>query len=209
MRSSWLGAVAAAVWLAANGAAMAACPGTNVLFLDNFDRLLPTWGNGAGVMKSYDSQLVVEPAADTEFWVANSAGLYDNVDMCVTVTTVTGVVPDEAKAGLIFWYVDDNNFYVFELAPNGKASVWRRQRGKWLAQVDWQAAEGALPGDGAMNELRVKTSDTDATVFVNDKEFKKIDGAPPEKGQQIGLFAASPSAGAARFAFDSLKVTKP
>jgi len=60
-----------------------------------------------------------------------------------------------------------------------------------------------------MNELRVKTSDTDATVFVNDKEFKKIDGAPPEKGQQIGLFAASPSAGAARFAFDSLKVTKP
>ena len=80
-------------------------------------------------------------------------------------------------------------------APNGKASVWRRQRGKWLAQVDWQDAEGAPPGDGAINELRVKTSDTDATFYLNDKEFKKIEGTPPDKGQQIGIFAASPLGG--------------
>ena len=49
----------------------------------------------------------------------------------------------------IFWYEDVNNFYVFEIAPNGKASVWRRQRGKWLAQVDWQDAANANKGDGA------------------------------------------------------------
>jgi hypothetical protein len=127
----------------------------------------------------------------------------------VTITTVTGVTSDEAKAGLVFWYVDDNNFYVFEFAPNGKASIWRRQRGKWLPQADWAVAPGALSGDGAQNELRVTTVDDKATLYVNDQEFKTITGTPPDKGQEIGIFAASPTAGPARFAFDNLKVTKP
>ncbi len=209
MHLKWLGAVAVAIWLAAGSAALAACPGTTVLFLDNFDKLQTTWGNGGGVIRSYDGQLLAEPPADTEFWAANTAGLYDNIDMCVTVTTLAGVTPDEAKVGLIFWYVDDNNFYVFELAPNGKASVWRRQRGKWLAQVDWESAPGAIAGDNAMNELRVTTVEGDATFYVNDKEFKKVTGVPPEKGQQIGIFVASPAGGPARFVFDNLKVTKP
>jgi hypothetical protein len=209
MRLQWLGAAAVAAWIAAGGAASAACPGTTVLFLDNFDRLQSTWGDGGGVMKPYDGQLIVEPPADTEFWAANTAGLYDSIDMCVTVTTLASVTPDEAKAGLIFWYVDDNNFYLFEMAPNGKASVWRRQRGKWLPQADWAVAPGALSGDGAQNELRVTTVDDKATLYVNDQEFKTITGTPPDKGQEIGIFAASPTAGPARFAFDNLKVTKP
>ena len=43
--------------------------------------------------------------------------------LCVTITTVTGVDETEARAGPIFWYEDVNNFYVFEIAPNGRASV--------------------------------------------------------------------------------------
>ena len=116
--------------------------------------------------------------------------------MCVTVTTVTGVDPTDAKAGPIFWYEDVNNFYVFEIAPNGKASVWRRQRGKWLAQVDWRDADGANKGDGGVNELRVTTVGSDATFYVNGTEFRKVSGTPPDKGQQIGLFAGSPDSGA-------------
>ena len=113
--------------------------------------------------------------------------------MCVTVTTVTGGRPDSRpRPGSIFWYDDVNNFYVFEIAPNGKASVWRRQRGKWLAQVDWQDADGANKGDGGVNELRVTTVGSDATFYVNGTEFEKLAGSPPENGQQIGLFAASP-----------------
>ena len=110
----------------------------------------------------------------------------------------------------IFWYEDENNFYVFEIAPNAKASVWRRQRGKWLAQVKWKDAEAGNAGDGASNELKVTTVGGDATFYVNGAEFAKLsDGAPPDKGQQIGLLAASPEAGDASFAFDDLKVTKP
>lgn len=199
----------AGIWLAAAGAATAACQGTSILFQDSFERLQPTWGSQTETLRVENSQLVVTPAADTYFWTANSANLYDDIDMCVTMTTVAAIDPEESKAGLVFWYVDVNNFYVFELAPNGKASVWRRQRGKWLTQVGWKDAEGSNEGDGGINELRVTTVGSQATFYVNDKKFETVTGSPPDGGQQVGVFAASPAAGAATFAFDTFKVTKP
>jgi len=201
--------VSALVWLSAGEGALAACQGTTILFQDSFDRLQPTWGETTDSFKVVNSQLVVSPAPDTYFWSGNSANLYDDIDMCVTMTTIAGVEPTESKAGLVFWYVDVNNFYVFELAPNGKASVWRRQRGKWLAQVNWKAVEGANIGDGAINELRVTTIGSQATFYVNGTEFEQLTGSPPDNGQQVGVFAASPPSAAASFGFDNLKVTKP
>jgi hypothetical protein len=201
--------IAAAVWIALAGVAAAECPGTTVLFQDDFDSLQPTWGPESPEFRAELGVLGVSPLAETDFWRANTAGVYDAVDMCATMTTVEGVAPDEAKAGLVFWYVDVNNFYAFELAPNGKASVWRRQRGKWLEQIGWKNAGGAREGDGAQNELRVTTSDTGATFYVNGQQFATIEARPPEKGQQIGVFAASGASGPARFSFDTLRVTKP
>jgi hypothetical protein len=201
--------LAAALSLAGLGPAAAVCPGLDVLFQDSFDTLQPTWGQPGATVKTANGQLVLSPAVGTYVWVANNAGVYDDIDMCVNMTTVAGIDPTEAKAGPIFWYTDINNFYVFELAPNGKASVWRRQRGKWLAQVDWQDAANANKGDGATNELRVTTVGDDATFYVNGTEFKKVSGSAPDKGQQIGLFAGSPEKDAAIFAFDDLKATKP
>ncbi len=153
--------------------------------------------------------LVVSPAANHYFWAPNNAALYDNIDLCADVTTVTGVDPLDAKAGLVFWYVDVNNFYVFEIAPNGKASVWRRQRGKWLPQVNWESAEGANPGDGATNQLQVTTDGSQATFSVNGTVFKTLTGSPPDNGQEIGILVVSPAKGAATFTFDNLKVTRP
>ncbi len=201
--------LAALVLMFSAGAAWAVCPGVNVQFEDSFDQFKPTWGDPSATVKVDNGNMILSPASGTYEWRANSAGLYDDVDMCVTVTTLTAVEPIDAKAGLVFWYEDVNNFYVFEIAPNGRASVWRRQRGKWLAQVKWTDSDTVNQGDGAINELRVTTVGSDATVYVNGTEFNKISGSPPDKGQQIGLFAASPDQGQATFAFEGLRVTKP
>lgn len=206
MRRTFL---AAALLLAGLSPAAAVCPGLNVLYEDSFDSLQPTWSDGGSAVKVEGGQLVVTPASGMELWVTNNAGVYDDADMCVNITTVKGIAPDESKAGPIFWYEDVNNFYVFEIAPNGKASVWRRQRGKWLEQVRWKDAENANAGDGAVNELRVTMIGGDATLYVNGAEFAKIEGTPPENGQQVGLFAGSPESEAATFSFDNLRVTNP
>lgn len=199
--------------VAAIAPAHAVCPGVEVLLQDSFESFAPTWGQSGGqsgnAIRIEEGQLVIAPPAGTDAWVVDNSGLRDDLDMCVTITTVTGGEPTEAKAGPIFWYEDVNNFYVFEIAPNGRASVWRRQRGHWLAQIDWQDAEDANEGDGGVNELRVTTEGSDATFYVNGREFGTIEGSPPDDGQQIGLFASSPNDTEAVFSFDGLRVTEP
>ena len=83
MRSQWLVA-AALLWLASAGSALAVCQGTTVLFQDTFEKLQPTWGEPNRALKVDNGQLVISPATEQYFWAANSAGLYDDVDLCVT-----------------------------------------------------------------------------------------------------------------------------
>lgn len=208
MREMWLGA-AVVLLIASASPVFAACQGKTVLFEDSFDELQPSWGEPDDSFKIENRRLVIEPEPDDVFWKTNQANLYDNIDMCVAMTTILGVEPDNANAGLVFWYVDENNFYVFELAPNGKASVWRRQRGRWLEQVAWQDVEGAHAGDNSINELRVVTRGDQAMVYVNETEFAEFTGFPPNGGQLIGFLATSPEIGSARYAFENLKVTSP
>jgi hypothetical protein len=204
-----LAAFSVLLMLAGAGPAAAVCPGLEVLYQDSFDQLQPTWGEPSAAVKAEGGALTLSPPVGSYVWVVNSAGTYDNVDMCVSVTTMSGKDATQAKAGPIFWYKDVNNFYAFELAPNGRASVWRRQRGKWLAQVDWQDVASANKGDNATNEMRVTTVGDDATFYVNGTQFKKLSGSAPDGGQQIGLFAGSADKDAAVFSFDDLKATKP
>jgi hypothetical protein len=200
---------AALLLLATGSAAFATCQGRVVLFEDRFDRLQPTWGTASDSFRAEEGKLVIAPEPAADLWRTNQVSLFDDIDMCVEMTTVEGVEPDDAKAGLVFWYVDDNNFYVLEYAPNGRASAWRRQRGRWLPQVEWRDVEGANEGDDAANSLRVVTRGNRATLYINDVEFAAFDGNQPNDGQQIGIFAASPESGTARYAFDDFKVTRP
>jgi hypothetical protein len=205
MRCLALGLILAALGATA---AQAVCPGRDVLFQDSFDTLKTTWAEAGDGVNVSNGQLLITPPSGTYTWVANNAGLYDDLDMCITVTTVKGVDPTSAIAALTFWYMDVNDFYALEIAPNGKASVWRRQRGKWLAQINWTDGQ-VNTGDGATNELRVTTVGSNATFYLNGTKFNTLMGSPPDKGQQIGLMAVSPESAAATFAFDDLRVTKP
>ena len=54
----------------------------------------------------------------------------------------------------------------FQITTDGQASFWRRQRNKWLNQVDWMDAPGAAKGATVINELSVITSGRAATLYV-------------------------------------------
>jgi 3-keto-disaccharide hydrolase len=201
--------VAAWLLLASSNVVFAACQGSTILFEDRFDSLQPTWGTPSEWLKVENGKLVVAPEPAAYFWATNQASLYDDIDMCVAMTTVAGVEPDEVKAGLVFWYDNANNFYVLEFSPNGQASVWRRQRGEWLEQIQWKDIDGAHTGDNAVNELRVVTKGNQVTAYLNETEVGQFTGIAPNNGQQVGVFVASPESGTAQFAFDNLKVTRP
>lgn len=187
--------LAALVLVLSAGGAWAVCPGLTVQFEDRFDTFKPSWGDPSADVKVENGNMILAPASGTYDWRANSAALYGDIDMCVSVTTLTAVQPMDAKAGLLFWYDDVNNFYVFEIAPNGRASVWRRQNGKWLAQVKWADVASVNKDDGAINELRVTTTGSDAVFYVNGTEFNKISGSPPKRASRSACSPLRPMRG--------------
>jgi hypothetical protein len=208
MRALWLAAGLCAVSVLASGAARAECAGKTVLFQDKFDNLDPSWGSPAADTKVENGRLVVAPSAKTYRWLTSSAGVYDDAVICATVTTVAAVDPETTLAGIVFWYQDNANFYVFEIAANGHASVWRQQRGRWIAPVSWQDAAGLNKGDGAVNELQVVTADNLASFSVNGKAFTQTRGQPPRNGQQVGVFVASFADAQPTYAFDDFIVAE-
>jgi hypothetical protein len=208
MRSSLLSVAAAAVWLAASGSALQACEGGKTLFEDHFDRLEPTWGKTDESFYVKDGQLLVLPDPDQAYYAFNESGFYDDVTYCVTVVAVNADLAGDSFGGLIFWGVDNDNYYSLSITADGYAAVFRRNKGKMAAQIAWAKFAAIEKGDGASNELSVVTKGKRATVYVNGSRFGQINGQPPKDGWQFGVRAASPKNSRATYGFDDARVAE-
>jgi hypothetical protein len=211
MRGLRDGAIAAAVFLSLSAGGAVACQGGKVLFEDHFDQgeLQSTWEGSPDSVKLIGGRMVISAQPDWAVWVPNTAGLYDDIDLCADVTTVHAIDPTTNYVGLVFWYADDKNFYTVETDASGEASIWRKQRDKWLAQVAWTKDASVRAGDGATNQLRVVTKGNTATFYINGTKFRDITGQPPANGQEIGMIAYSPKKGTATYAFANVEITQP
>ena len=189
------------------GDAMAACKASpDSLFEDQFGTLDETWGRFENYGVDGD-KLVISPPAGFNTSTINNSSLYDDVDICAEMTA--GTPSQNDCGGIIFWAIDYDNYYAFEVSTDGQASFWRRQRGRWLSQVGWQNAPGIAKDASVVNELRVITKGKTAKVFINGTLFREVKGQPPKDGSQIGLIACSPSEAAVHIAFDNLVVNTP
>jgi hypothetical protein len=144
------------------------------------------------------------------YWTVFEQASFADMDACVDVIAVDSVEPDESFAGLLFWYVDVDNFAALEIDASGHAAIWTMTRDGWRSPVEWGATDLVIAGDGKVNRLRVVTRGGVARAYINGSLFREIGAAvPPPAAQKVGLIAASPRNGAAQFAFDNLKVTAP
>jgi hypothetical protein len=207
MRGSILVAGAAALWLASIAAPALACEGSKVLYEDPFDRLDPTWGEEDDAFHIDRGKLVILPDPDQAYYAFNNSGYYTDIDLCADVIAVNADLSGDSYAGVIFWGTDKDNYYSVLITADGYASVFRRQKGKSLSQVDWVQFEGIQKGAEAVNTIRVVTKGNEATFYINGKKFETITGQPPEDGWQFGLRAASPKNSKATYGFDNVKLT--
>jgi hypothetical protein len=211
--------MALALILAAGGAASAQAeaptgcaspPGdAEVLFDDNFDELEPAWGETDTAFFGEDGRLVIMPAADSYYAAISNAGLYDDIDFCVTVTTVKTVPGATSNAGAIFWAADYDNYYAALVQSDGTVGIFRKQRGRTLAQSNYETFPAVKTGDGAENTVRILTVGKQVSVYVNNELFKQVRGTPPTDGQLIGVRATSPKEDRAEYAFDNLRILRP
>src|SRR4051794_29332276 len=115
MRSAWL--VAAALALALAAAPAIGCEAQKLVYEDHFSgpALDPSWGTYGDELDVEAGRMVIRPQPATVYWQTNDLATYMDVDFCADVTILDSVAPDEVLAGLIFWYVDDDNLYALEV----------------------------------------------------------------------------------------------
>lgn len=200
-------AAVALAFLTGSGTAEA-CGTGKVLFEDSFETLQSTWGKPDEELMVENGSLLMKPKENFTFWAPNTASIYDDVDVCAEVTNVEVSNPGNSFVGLVFWYEDDKNFYTLEIDADGYASIWRRQNGRWLSQVDWIQTDSLKAGIGATNELRVATKGKMASYYLNGKLFREVMGLPPDGGQQVGTIASSPKETVATYSFADFKVSE-
>jgi hypothetical protein len=106
-----------------------ACKGPNVVFADNFAEADPGWGtNDQLVIGSNRAQLKSQPGGVAGSFYTGS--FFDDADICIDMTSPAAKNPAEVNAGLVFWADDWENFYMFQITPDGQASIYRSQKGK-------------------------------------------------------------------------------
>jgi len=203
--------ITASTALGLAGGAAEACQGQKVLYQDHFASLDASWGTYGHELTVQDGRMVIRPEPGTVYWQVNDLGPYQDVDVCADVTIVTGVTPDEVLAGLVFWYVDDENLYALEVDAAGHASIWKQAAGDWREIVPWAETDLAATGDGKTQHLRVVTSGRVATAYIGDKKLTDVmsDFPLPDGGQKVGVIAGSATAGVSTVAFDEFILTAP
>ena len=201
--------VAAIVGLILGTGAAQACQGSTVLFEDDFALLKDSWDVAPEDVKIEDNRMILSPKANDSLWVPNTAAKYGDVDMCVDVSHVQADEPGNAYAGLIFWYVDDDNYYAAEVNAAAEVSVWREQRGKLLQQIEPTKVANLHIGEGATNQLRVVITGQRVAIYVNGEKFRDIAGVLPGEGEEVGVITDAPEKSGATFGFSNFKITKP
>jgi hypothetical protein len=192
------------VLVAADRASAACAVAGKVLLQDQFRVLSKNWGR----LSNYhveNGEMLITPPAGFNTTTLNRSKLPADLDVCVE-TNIKPSARSGTCAGIVFWGIDFDNYYSFQYSNDGKASFWRRQRGKWLSQVGAQPVANIGP-DVPASELGMTIRGSHARLFVNGQFFREVTGDPAKGATKIGLIACAPDKAAAIVAFDNLIVT--
>jgi hypothetical protein len=182
---------AAVALLLLGGQAAQACGSGKILFQDKFTAIDPRWNlDAVDATRSVGADGLTKTLNAGDFILPLSqAGLYDNYQLCATMTMK---YPDDKSGsfiGIIFWADDIYNRYQFTFSSlDGTYSVGRIQKDKVLTQIPWGAPSPAVHKEsGVENEVSVTVNGNHAVFAINDQKVAELDGQPPDGGGLIGF----------------------
>src|SRR5262249_34861997 len=159
MRSSFRGSTMAlrlftsifsivAIALATTAARAAGCGG-NVQFQDAFGQVDPAWPTSDNISIG-GGKLQIKADAGKDFWAIYGGSLFGDADICVDVSVNTVSDPTGPGAGVVFSFVDSNNYFAIYFSPDGTAAIQRHQNGRLLSPVGWRKATSLKTGANAV-----------------------------------------------------------
>jgi serine/threonine protein kinase len=181
---------------------------------DDADSMLEAWDQS-------DSQFMSREIVDGQYNITNhrantaTTSLFDQIYTYddVTLTLDAHLVDASSLAsgyGIVFRYVDPENYNVFAVDGRGRFSIWVREAGQWLelrdADSQW-TEHPAINADSESNTLTIEIFDNTLRGFVNDVEVTHVQDDTIATGG-IGIYLATTPQGEASIEVDSFTVSE-
>ena len=179
------------------------------LFKDDFSQDSGLWEiftgeNGASVAIA-DERMGITVAAPSTVGVSIAAINLTDFDLTVTTTQISGGLAN--GYGVIFRYIDENNFYRFDISGDGLWGVSRRLEDQWIPIVELTASSAIQTGY-ASNTLRVVARGDRFEFYANGVLLGQAANANLPVGR-IGLFASTFDDPDTHVSFDDLVIVSP
>jgi hypothetical protein len=132
---------------------------------------------------------------------------FEDVRLEVDATKIGG--PDDNDYGLVCRYVDENNFYFFEISSDGYSGIGKYKDNQlvMIGAVQMQPSEAIVQG-AATNRLRADCVGTTLTLYVNGTQVAQGSDTDFTKGE-VGLIAGTFETPGADIFFDNFSILQP
>jgi hypothetical protein len=206
-RSAITSAVLAMALLFSLARSAFACEGDKVLLAEDFKTADASWGAQNDNFAIKDGAAVIKADSQRGYKALDNAFLFDDAEICVTVTALDIGKPEASAGGLVFWAQDYRNAYFLLLATNGYYKIGRLMDGAWVnAPLDWTQSDAIVQGVNKPNVLGLTIKGQSLAVAINGKPGAVLRAQSPETSSLIGLYAESADK-VDTWKFNDLKVT--
>jgi hypothetical protein len=82
---------------------------------------------------------------------------------------------EAAEYGIIFNYLDSQNFYLYAVNNASRFSVWHLVDNAWEVVVDWADATALVSGEGNTNRLGLLVEDNTVVLLANDEVLTELE----------------------------------
>lgn len=172
---------------------------------DNFSRNTNQWtvDTGGDALRTISrGRLTIQiPEAELFRWSTLDTGDgYADFYAEVHARHIAG--PVDAMMGLIFRYVDVDNFYAFVVSADGWYALLKYVDGEVSRPVDWAESEALETGEGAVNSLGLLANGREIALYANDEELDRVQDRSFADGA-IALLAGTNNEGDLEVGFDN------
>ena len=206
-RSTFAVPLAAALLFLAGAGRSVACQGDKVLLNEDFSFADASWGDQSNSFAIKGGSAIIKADSQHGYKALDNSFLFEDADICVTVTALEIAKPEESAGGLVFWAQDYKNAYFLLLATNGYFKIGRLVNGAWVnPPLDWTQSDAIVQGTNKPNTLRLTIRGQTLTVEINGKPGAKLQAQSPGVPSLIGLYGEL-SEKLDVWKFNNLKVT--
>jgi hypothetical protein len=182
---------------------------TRELFKDDFSQDRSLWEmfeEPTGNAYIADGSMII--SASSPWSVSFSVAAINLADFDLSVNAARQNGEAENSYGIIFRYIDEENFYRLDFTGDGLWGVSRRRGDQWISILELQSSPAIRTEPGAANNLRIVGKAKDFTFYANGIQLGMITDNNLPVGR-IGLFASTFAGTLIEASFDDIKVVIP